>query len=110
MLTKVLLEEADPFFVTAGRFLIGFVVLAPFAYSQGFRMRLAVEPTFVFFGLTSVVLYFGLQNLGLVFTSAGNAALIQAGVPPRRPFWRFSSCGSGYLCGDSQGSLSRWGA
>jgi drug/metabolite transporter (DMT)-like permease len=79
--TKVLLEEAYPFAVTAGRFLIGFVVLAPFAYHQGFRMRLAVEPTFVLFGLTGVVLYFGLQNLGLVFTSAGNAALIQAGVP-----------------------------
>lgn len=81
VLTKVLLEEADPFAVTAGRFLIGFVVLAPFAYRQGFRMRLAVEPAFVLFGLTGVVLYFGLQNLGLVFTSAGNAALIQAGVP-----------------------------
>jgi drug/metabolite transporter (DMT)-like permease len=81
VVTKVLLEEADPFAVTAGRFLIGFVVLAPFAYRQGFRMRLAVEPTFVLFGLTGVVLYFGLQNLGLVFTSAGNAALIQAGVP-----------------------------
>ena len=81
VLTKVLLEEADPFAVTAGRFLIGFVVLAPFAYRQGFRMRLAVDPAFVLFGLTGVVLYFGLQNLGLVFTSAGNAALIQAGVP-----------------------------
>lgn len=81
MVTKVLLEEADPFAVTAARFLIGFAVLAPFAYRQGFRMGLAVKPTFVLFGLTGVVLYFGLQNLGLVFTSAGNAALIQAGVP-----------------------------
>src|SRR3712207_9099311 len=78
VLTKVLLEEADPFFVTARRFLIGFVVLAPFAYRQGFRMRLAVELPFVFFGLTRVVLYFVLQNLGLVFTSAGNAALFPA--------------------------------
>jgi drug/metabolite transporter (DMT)-like permease len=81
VVTKVLLEEVDPFAVTAGRFLIGFMVLAPFAYRQGFRMRLTVEPTFVLFGLMGVVLYFGLQNLGLVFTSAGNAALIQAGVP-----------------------------
>jgi drug/metabolite transporter (DMT)-like permease len=36
VVTKVLLEEAYPFAVTAGRFLIGFVVLAPFAYHQGF--------------------------------------------------------------------------
>jgi hypothetical protein len=42
-----------------------------------------VEPTFVSFGLTGVVLYFGLQNLGLVFTSAGNAALIQVRRPCR---------------------------
>ncbi|MDQ3795185.1 MAG: DMT family transporter [Actinomycetota bacterium] len=78
---KALLKEADPFAVTAGRFLTGFIVLTTLAYRQGFRMRLAVEPTFVLFGLTGVVLYFGLQNLGFVFTSAGNAALIQAGVP-----------------------------
>ena len=73
---KAFLKEADPFAVTAGRFFPGFIVLTPLAYCQGFQMRLAVEPTFVLCGLTGVVLYFGLQNLGFVFTSAGNAALI----------------------------------
>jgi drug/metabolite transporter (DMT)-like permease len=72
-------------------------------------MRFVVESTFVLFGLTGVVLYFGLQNLGLVFTSAGNAALIQAGVPAVAAFWRSSSWGSGYRCGGYRESFSRWG-
>ena len=79
--TKVVLEEVEPFTVTVVRFAIGLAVLTPFAYRQGFRIGLAVRPAFVLFGLTGVALYFGLQNLGLVFTTAGNAALIQAGVP-----------------------------
>jgi drug/metabolite transporter (DMT)-like permease len=81
VVTQSVLGEAGPFTVTVLRFLIGFVVLSPFAYRQGFRAKLTVKPTFLAFGLTGVALYFGLQNLGLVFTSAGNAALIQAGIP-----------------------------
>ena len=81
IVTKILLEESGPFFVTMGRFLIGLAVLLPFAYRENFHFRLALEPGFLLFGLTGVALFFGLQNLGLLFTSAGNAALIQAGVP-----------------------------
>ncbi len=81
VVTKFLLEEAGPFFVTVGRFVIGLGVLLPFGYREGFRIGLAVRPAFLLFGLTGVALYFGLQNLGLLFTSAGNAALIQAGIP-----------------------------
>lgn len=81
IVTKILLQESGPFFVTVGRFLIGFAVLLPFASRQGFRFGLALRPGFLLFGLTGVALYFGLQNLGLLFTSAGNAALIQAGIP-----------------------------
>ena len=79
--TKSVLDEAGPFAVTALRFGIGLLVLLPFAYRRGFRVRLALEPAFLLFGLTGIVLYFGLQNLALVFTSAANAALISAGVP-----------------------------
>jgi drug/metabolite transporter (DMT)-like permease len=81
VVTKAALQEAGPFTVTALRFLIGLGVLMPFAYRRGFRAKLAVEPIFLMFGFTGVVLFFGLQNLGLVFTSAGNAALIMAGIP-----------------------------
>ena len=81
VVTKSVLDEAGPFAVTVLRFGIGLLVLLPFAYRRGFRVRLALEPAFLLFGLTGVVLYFGLQNLALVFTSAANAALISAGVP-----------------------------
>ncbi len=57
------------------------LVLLSFAYRRGFRLRLALEPAFLLFGLTSVALVYGLQTLALVFTSATNTALISAGVP-----------------------------
>jgi drug/metabolite transporter (DMT)-like permease len=81
VVTKSVLDEAGPFAVAVLRFGIGLLVLLPFAYRRGFRVRLALEPAFLLFGFTGVVLYFGLQNLALVFTSAANAALISAGVP-----------------------------
>ncbi len=81
VVTKAVLAEAEPFTITVPRFGIGLRVLLPFAYRRGFRMRFALEPTFLLFGLTGVALYFGLQNLALVFTSAANAGLISAGVP-----------------------------
>ena len=80
VVTKAVLAEAGPFTITVLRFGIGLGVLLPFAYRRGFRMRLALDPTFLLFGLTGVALYFGLQNLALVFTSAANAGLISAGV------------------------------
>jgi drug/metabolite transporter (DMT)-like permease len=81
VVTKAVLTEARPFTVTMLRFGIGLLVLLPFAYRRGFRLRLLLEPAFLLFGLTGVALYYGLQNLALVFTSAANAALISAGVP-----------------------------
>ncbi len=81
VVTEAVLAEAGPFAITVLRFGIGLGVLLPFAYRRGFRLRLALEPTFLLFGLTGVALYYGLQNLALVFTSAANAALISAGVP-----------------------------
>lgn len=81
VVTKLVLEEAGPFFVTVARFAIGLAVLLPFARREGFRAGLVARPAFLVFGLTGVALYFGLQNVGLLFTSAGSAALIQAGIP-----------------------------
>ena len=81
VVTKAILDDAGPFAVAVLRFGIGLGALLPFAYRRGFRLRLALKPRFLLFGLTGVALYYGLQNLALVFTSAANAALISAGVP-----------------------------
>src|SRR5947209_13603054 len=81
VVTKSLLDEAGPFTVSVLRFLIAWVILVPFAYRQGYRLSLVVRPTFLLFGLTGIALYTAMTNLGLVFTSAGSAALVQAGIP-----------------------------
>ena len=81
VVTTLVLDEAGPFAVTFLRFGLGLLVLLPFAYRRGFRLRLALEPAFLLFGLTGVALVYGLQTLALVFTSAANTALISAGVP-----------------------------
>jgi drug/metabolite transporter (DMT)-like permease len=82
VVTETILEEVGSFAIAALRYGIGLVCLLPFAYRRGFRLRLALEPTFLlFFGLTGVALYYGLQNLALVYISAANAALISAGIP-----------------------------
>ena len=81
VVTTLVLDGAGPFAVTALRFGLGLLVLLPFAYRSGFRLRLVLEPAFLLFGLTGVALVYGLQTLALVFTSAANTALISAGVP-----------------------------
>ena len=79
--TKEVMGEAGPFTVAAGRFAIGFAVLLPLARREGFRAKLVVSRTYLLFGFTGVFLAYGLQNLALVFTSAGSAALIMALQP-----------------------------
>ncbi|MGH8887227.1 MAG: DMT family transporter [Egibacteraceae bacterium] len=80
VVTKLLLVDIGPFTILALRFPIALAVLVPFARPQGFRMRMLVQPTFLLFG-ASLAAHFGLQNLGLVYTTAGNAALVVAGIP-----------------------------
>lgn len=79
--TKEVMGEAGPFTVAAMRFVIGFAVLLPLARREGFRARLVVSRAYLLFGFTGVFLAFGLQNLALLFTSAGSAALIIAMQP-----------------------------
>src|SRR5215470_10637626 len=78
VMTKALLQEAGPFTISLFRFLLAWVLLVPFASRQGYRLSLTLRPAFVLFGVT---LYFGLLNVGLLFTGAGSAALLQAGIP-----------------------------
>ena len=79
--TKEAMEEAGPFTVAAARFAIGFAVLLPLARHEGFKTKLVVSRTYLLFGFTGVFLAYGLQNLALVFTSAGSAALVVALQP-----------------------------
>ncbi len=79
--TKEVMGEAGPFTVAAARFAIGFAVLLPLARREGFRARLVFSPTYLLFGFTGVFLAYGLQNLALVLTSAGSAALVMAMQP-----------------------------
>jgi len=81
VLTKTLLMEAGPFTISVLRFLLAWILLLPFAYRQGYRLSFMLRPRFVLFGVTGITLYFGMLNVGLVFTGAGSAALIQAGIP-----------------------------
>ena len=81
VVTKSLLQEVGPFTAAVLRFFIAWVILAPFAFRQGYRLSLAVRPAFLLFGLTGIALYIALTNLGLVYTAASSAALVQASTP-----------------------------
>jgi drug/metabolite transporter (DMT)-like permease len=82
VVTKILLDEAEPFFIAAARFAIALAVLWPLLAWRGrepaaFRFR----PAFLALGLLGVAANFGLQNLGLAYTGAADAALIVALTP-----------------------------
>ncbi len=81
VVTKSLLQEMGPFTAAVLRFCIAWVILAPFAFRQGYRLSLAIRPTFLLFGLTGIALYTALTNAGLVFTAASSASLVQASIP-----------------------------
>ncbi len=81
VVTKSLLQEIGPFTAAVLRFFVAWVILAPFAFRQGYRLSLAVRPTFLLFGLTGIALYIAMTNVGLVYTAASSAALVQAAIP-----------------------------
>ncbi len=81
VLIKAVVEDTGPLTLTSLRFVVALAVLLPLARRRGFRWRMLAQPTFLLFGLTGTALYYGLQNLGLLYTSAGAAAMIQAGIP-----------------------------
>lgn len=81
VLIKAVVEETGPFTLTFLRFLVALAALAPLARRHGFRWRMVTQREFLRFGLTGTALYYGLQNLGLMYTSAASAAMIQAGIP-----------------------------
>ncbi len=103
--TKLILNAIGPFALTFLRFVVAFLGLLPFALRRGFHPRIIFRPAFLLFGLTGIALGYSLQNVGLAYTSAGNASLIMAGLPAitallsipilheRVPFWRVLGIG-----------------
>jgi drug/metabolite transporter (DMT)-like permease len=82
VVTKAVLEEAEPFFVVVARLAIALVVLWPLlAWQRNDLSTMSFRPVFVALGLLGVVGNFGLQTLGLVYTGAADAALIIALTP-----------------------------
>ncbi|QCX81993.1 putative inner membrane transporter yiJE [Streptomyces sp. YIM 121038] len=75
------LAETGPAQLTFLRFAIGSLVLLPFGIAGGLRARDLFRSSYVVCGLTGVALYYGLQNVGLLFTSPDSAALLQAALP-----------------------------
>jgi drug/metabolite transporter (DMT)-like permease len=82
VVTKALLDEAAPFFIAAARFAIAFAVLWPLLAWRGSEpAAFCFRPAFLALGLLGVAGNFGLQNLGLAYTGAADAALIVALTP-----------------------------
>jgi drug/metabolite transporter (DMT)-like permease len=81
VITKALMESIGPFTVIGLRLLISLVVLTPLAMHRDFTWKMLIQKEYLLFGLTGVALYFGLSNVGLDRSTAGNAALIQAANP-----------------------------
>jgi drug/metabolite transporter (DMT)-like permease len=76
------LASMSPAVLTVARFMLALVILLPLAILRGGDVGAAIRsaPVALLGGL-GVAAYYGLQNLGLVTTSAGTAAVLQALLP-----------------------------
>ena len=81
VVTSSALASVGPFTILLLRLTIAFLVLLPFARRRGYRMPMSMSKTFIVFGFTGMTLHLGLENMGLVFTSASTAALVVASAP-----------------------------
>jgi drug/metabolite transporter (DMT)-like permease len=75
------LASMSPAVLTVARFALALVVLAPLAVARGGLGAATRSVPVALLGATGVAAYYGLQNLGLVTTSAGTAAVLQAVLP-----------------------------
>ena len=81
VVTDSVLGAMGPYSILLFRFVIAFAVLAPFAWRAGLRPRMLVQPIFLLFGFTGMVLHLAFETVGLQYTSAGSAALVIATAP-----------------------------
>jgi drug/metabolite transporter (DMT)-like permease len=81
VVTKAVLDEAEPFFVVAARLALALVVLWPLvARHRGTNAVISFRTAFAL-GLLGVVGNIGLQTVALAYTGAADAALIVALTP-----------------------------
>jgi drug/metabolite transporter (DMT)-like permease len=78
--TKLLFGQAGPSQIALLRFVVAFAILLPFTW-RGLARRTLPWGRLALMGLSGVAGYFTLQNIGLVYTSASDAALILACLP-----------------------------
>ncbi len=75
------LTGVSPALLTVMRFALAAALLVPLASARRGLLRALATFTAAMLGLTGVAAYYGLQNLGLLSTTAGTAALLQAVIP-----------------------------
>jgi len=82
VLTKDVIGDIPPLTLAFVRVAIGFLVLLPIAW-QRYRRMSAPLPWWSMFamGAIGVAFYYGVFNLGLVYTSAAQGALVQSCIP-----------------------------
>jgi drug/metabolite transporter (DMT)-like permease len=85
VLTKDVIGEVPPLTLAFLRVAIGFLILFPVAF---FRRRRLAQPhpalpwkAIVAMGFIGVSFYYGMFNLGLVYASASQGALVQSSIP-----------------------------
>jgi drug/metabolite transporter (DMT)-like permease len=81
VVTKGALEDIGPFTILVLRFGVGWLALWAVAGRRGYSPAMSLQPRFILFGLSGIVLHNGLETLGLVFTSAASAVLVIASAP-----------------------------
>lgn len=79
--TKVLIDLWPPFTVALARVGIGTLVMLPLALARHQRGTRLPWGTIWLMGLVGVTLYYLTFNLGMVYISASQAALVQASIP-----------------------------
>lgn len=75
------LTTTSPAVLTALRFVLCVAVLLPLALRREGLGRMLRTPLTAVLGLTGVAAYYGLQNVALLYTTAGTTALLQAVLP-----------------------------
>lgn len=81
MVTKELIALWPPFTLAFARVTLGTLVLLPFAISRHRRGDHLPWPSIWSMGLIGVALYYIMFNLGMVYISASQGALVQASIP-----------------------------
>jgi len=99
------LETMSPAVLTVARFAVALMVLGPAAAARGGVVAMIRSAPVALLGATGVAAYYGLQNLGLVTTGAGTAAVLQAILPVATGA---SIPAVGYLCAVITGEPSSW--